>query len=688
MAATGENSHISQDQRGWLATVSRNPAPVAWILFGVAVVLAGVAGWLVVGLADEAHGANYWVGLWLALLALLLVGAGLSLRLPKVAVPPSSAVDRTRLLVLTLGGLAGLLTVLLAVALAYEWWDIFNGGLEAWRKEWWRLTVCLLALFGGLIVMFVSLQLARVDERSNAGLRRLLYGYNTVLTGILLLAILVICNLLTYVRLPPFNVFNTPTDWTASNIYTLSPASQGVLANLKQTVQVYVLLPTDSLERQEMTNLIDNARAVTDKIEVRYVSPDSPQVGELRRKYHFLESEGLLLVYGNPPQEEHEFINYNDLFEDRPGTRQFLFKGEGALVGMIGYLAEGKSRPVVYFTQGNGELDLNDRTSKDAGLGVLKQRLEANYDVKELKLNEVGVQGIPEDAAVVVIARPSLPNFPTQALEAYMNGTGKHKTKGKLLVLMDVVLAPDQTMLHTGLEDFLAKFGVHVRNDQIINPKFPESPLTVLAVADPNLSGPNPIARAFYNQRIGMYQVRTVEPVSSRGGPPSGYQVERLFFAQPPAWSETNLRADPVDLVEALTKPERLQEFINKVNKELLSVAVAVTAPRNANAAASPHGMPPQEQEPRLVVFGDASWVTNPVVREGSGTRSYDLFASSLAWLRERPDIGITANAKERQVFILNKPPDVVRRIVLLPFFLMALGIVGLAGGIRIVRRR
>ena len=62
--------------------------------------------------------------------------------------------------------------------------------LEAWQgATWWHLWVCLLALFGGLALMFVSLLPARAVERTDPALRRLLYGYNAVLSGLLMLAI-------------------------------------------------------------------------------------------------------------------------------------------------------------------------------------------------------------------------------------------------------------------------------------------------------------------------------------------------------------------------------------------------------------------------------------------------------------------------------------------------------------------
>src|SRR5207249_7648400 len=142
--------------------------------------------------------------LWGGLLALIFMGAGVWYLLSE-EIGMFNAADATRLMVLTIGGLSGLVTVLLiGLTLPYfEWWNVFVGGVESWRKEWWRVGITMLALFGGLALMFASLQLARADERSSPGLRRLLYGYNAVLTGRLVLAILVVLNVSTYITVVP-----------------------------------------------------------------------------------------------------------------------------------------------------------------------------------------------------------------------------------------------------------------------------------------------------------------------------------------------------------------------------------------------------------------------------------------------------------------------------------------------------
>src|SRR5437868_2536046 len=58
------------------------------------------------------------------------------------------------------------------------------------------LLVALAVLLAGLAIMFVSLQVVRSEERTSAVLRRLVYGYNAVLTGVLLLLILTVVNVL------------------------------------------------------------------------------------------------------------------------------------------------------------------------------------------------------------------------------------------------------------------------------------------------------------------------------------------------------------------------------------------------------------------------------------------------------------------------------------------------------------
>jgi hypothetical protein len=89
-----------------------------------------------------------------------------------------------------------------------------------------------------------------------------------------------------------------------------------------------------------------------------------------------------------------------------------------------------------------------------------------------------------------------------------------------------------------------------------------------------------------------------------------------------------------------------------------------------------------------MVVFGDASWVSNASMAGRYGGDDYDLFVSCLNWLRQRPDIGTQAVAdKARAEYRL--PPDVGGgRLIFMPVLLILLAVCCLGTGVWIVRRR
>src|SRR5437899_10702 len=94
----------------------------------------------------------------------------------------------------------------------------------------------------------------------------LLFGLTALGCG---LGFLVGINILGYFYLPK------SSDWTEAGIYTLSSKSENVLKGLKQPVKVYVM------EQQrgerfdvDMRDLMENARAVSDKIQAEYLIRD------------------------------------------------------------------------------------------------------------------------------------------------------------------------------------------------------------------------------------------------------------------------------------------------------------------------------------------------------------------------------------------------------------------------------
>jgi hypothetical protein len=616
--------------------------------------------------------------------------------------PPFKLEGDQAKMVLLIGAILGVVLLLVGAVLAVNWWPYITGGIEEWHKHGWNILLIELCVFGGLALMFGVLQLVRSEERASAGMRRALYGYNAVLAALLLLTVLVHINVLSYVQFSvwPFkalNALHTTYDWTQSTIFTLNPQSKELLEKLQKPVKVYVMLPLrDEFVSREVQTLLDNCRAVNNKIEVESLSPDldANRILELGKKYQIPEREGMLVVYGTEPDEKYEFIRYNDIFSvKQPGFQNpnekpvVQFTGESALITKLEFLQGGKEKSVVYFTQDEGELDLNNEFDEQ-GVGALKKRLERlNYEVKPLKLNTAKPQ-VPDDAAVVVVARPTLP-FTEEALKAlrdYVKPSDPAKKKGKLVILFDVVKNADGTMAQTGLEKLAGEFGVQVGNDRVVAARS-RDPLDIIVAADPR--GHNPVVALYrdngYVLPLPLHEVRTVEASHAPGASPD-YQAETLLLAIPQyyIWKETNLNTDVAAEVQDLRK--RPDDLVNKMSKEALPVAVAVTEQGAPPNPADPHAFMNRPQEPRMVVFGDATWVDN---KHMGDTGYFDLFTSSLAWLRERPDIG-KLEPKERKPFFVasGNTEQLSWYMWYLPAILVMVGVVGLGANIWVVRRR
>jgi ABC-type uncharacterized transport system len=611
----------------------------------------------------------------------------------------------TTMTVLAVGTALGLVVLATGAVLVYYFWSVFSGGMEVWRANWWKVGLTVLALFGGLAILFGALQYARPEERTQPTLRRLLYGYNAVLSGILLLAILVVVNLLAYVPFWPFTAAAAPYDWTASHVYSLSPASREVLQRLDKRVHVYVLMPAEaSLKTQEIQTLLANTRAYTNKIDWETISPQQqPRATEkLVEKYQIGSAGyGVLIVSGEEGKEQWEYAKDDDLFtvnRSRPGEGDRLsvtFKGENAIISKIQYLVDNKTKPVVYFAQGYDELPLNPvgRGREGESVGSLRDKLQrGSYDVKEWKINQDTTE-VPEDAAVVVIARPQSP-YPPKVLDAlrnYMNGTGPSKKKGKLVVLLDVI--PSRKGgggMEPTLESFLAEFNVQVQNERVLCLNFAD-PLNVLVTGAREARG-NPLAAKFRGYEVLFHDARPVRPQQANPAAPLGgaYQAETVLATSPrvQVLTEPNLSADPAALIASLEKPEREKDLLARLSPEPIPLGVVVTEPAPTNPN-DPHAGLGLNRVPRMVVVGDATWASDEGIEGPRGQLSYELFSAALAYLRDRPDLGTLAEDKVRKPYLVKGDSfEVFRRLALIPGPVLAFAIVGLGLGVWIVRRR
>jgi len=701
---------------------------MAYTFFGAAVVFGAVP--ITIGglYGSSFPDAVVWGVVVMAILALGALYCLLYQRAPGSNFTDDDVIRFTLLLVI---GLIGLATAALGVSLAgfhADWRAILAGGIKSWRSQPTVLVAVGGTVVGGLVLMFAGLGLGRTYERTQPMLRRTLYGYNAVLGTLLVILVLLMLNVMAAIGPWPFTFFSRAMDWTSSGRYSLKEASINFLEKLDQPVKINVLLNETDPLTPEMQALLGNISSYTKQITWEFVGRDRnrKKMAELQKKYNIPEPMGVLIVYGSGTDETDEFVKYDDLYREQPigsptrgeSRTETVFLGEHALMKALNRLAEGKGKPKVYFTKGHNELDINQRgVQGQPGLGQVTSRLrEANYELRELNCKDPQEmdKGLKE-ADVVVIARPMLEFSPREvdALRRYLRGEGRSAAgaegssdgrgkKGKLFILLDIV-APEGKMVPSGLEGLLAEHSVHVNDDRVLvaDPNWKLSAVTrVLAMVNPE-TRQQVFVRAFFQSNLNpqRFLFRDARSVSipqpaQPNAPAPRFLAETLIQVYPglDVWCNKNLDADPEAQVADLRKNPEL--YNKTISRDVVALGVTVTEP-NTPDPSKPHGQ--ADSQPRMVVFGNARWVSNEMMLLGGDERgggqfnepSYQLFRSCLSWLRERSDIGSTADANPIREFQLSGlDANDLSRLLLLPAVLMILSICTLGIGVWVVRRR
>lgn len=662
---------------GWVAA-SRKRAGI------VLAVLAAAVGGFVAWLAST-YGRDYLaVEILLGLLAALFAAFAVIF-----AYRPASAGsprDEALALVLAVGGLAGFVIALVGLVLMYQWWGSLMDWLRDGKRDGAKYVLPALAvMLAGLVIMFVSVQSARGDVRQSAVLRRLVYGYNAVLTGILLFLILAVANVLAYIRLPAV------LDSSESSFSKLSERSENILKAIDKPVHVTMVMSTDSFAYSEMRPLLANAQSFAPQMTVDAVQPirGTPKYEELVRDYPQATSTGILIVVGDDKKTQQVgFVPGRDIIKG--SQEKPTFEGEGAFITELNFLAEDKKKPVLYFTSNNAdELEFQEGggNNQDSVSGLVRRLKERNFDVKPLKF-DVADAKVPDDATVVVVAGPRK-TFPKPAADAIRNYL--EARKGKLIALFPPTSLPGQkAMPDTGLEAALASLKVEVTKERILT--FPDQDDRVeltssyFGLPRDSRSASTPVAQALRGVRFLPFVDTRVVRLAQGGGP--GPQADVLLQVVPglPVLLESDMTVQPAQLFEALKKQGRdaMQARVQQTPPPM-AVTVSEAAPMP-----SPHGMPPQPggaSKPRAVVFGSSWWVGNGLMDDRQPMPYYfNLFAGAVDWLREKPaNIGF----ESKQYKSYSMSPDAgVGRLLLLPPLFVLVGIIGLGAGVWVARRR
>ena len=265
------------------------------------------------------------------------------------------------------------------------------------------------------LMMFFSLHFEAVKAFS--GRRSTKMGLHSILTVVLLVAILAIVNFLAARH-------SVRWDFSENQNFTLAPQTYRVLRTLKHDVKITVFTREKDPGYQTFKERLESYRQASPKLAVEFVDPEKePKIA----------------------QDFGIFRTDTAVFESNGQTIRVTSPSEVELTGAILRISKDTKKRIV-FVEGHSERSLEDKERN--GLSIAKESLiKQGYEVDVISL--LLEPTVPDDINVLVLAGPR--RIVTQEEQGLIRD---YVDKGgHLLALVD----PDQ---ETGLDPLLAHWGL------------------------------------------------------------------------------------------------------------------------------------------------------------------------------------------------------------------------------------
>jgi hypothetical protein len=645
--------------------------------------------------AKSLHSSDYQIAsIWAGGMALLvLLSAGWVFTQPVDSESPEVSVRKE---ILVFGGVAGLLTTMGGVFLGYRWHQsliMWVGGGDSREAKW--VLYAAAVFLAGLLIMFASLQLARTEQRTNAALRRVLYGFNAVFVGLLLLLVLTAINVIAFIEVP------ATLNARDAAFTGLSDESKRFLHSLDRPVHVYLIMPESHrvviARAVEYTSLYSDCRGLLSQCEEEsrnfhpvYLSPafDRERIATLMQRLNVKEADrdqiGMLATVGDD-ESAYVFIPDSDLVEIQRG-QGVVFQGENKLMTELMFLTDVRGNQKIYFIQGFKQLGIDAGGDPAHSASQIVQFLrDRKMNVEALDLSKADAK-IPDDAGVVVVAGPreTIPaaDSTLTALRDYLR---RPDNPGKLIAFLPAFPDREGRAAPSGLEQLFVELGVQVDRDhrlvsapqqvQISDRRFmPQDCVLVGAMPRIDIS----LGRSIGKYPLIFQDTRDVRPGEAMPG------VQRraipLLGTGLITWREDGFRENLATVWASLRADKEGSLLAQKQVhlREAFPVAVAVVETSRAGDKTV--------DRPRAIVFGsDSILIDQPPVPSGIDEVRQQLFSDCIDWLRERDSTqGIPP--RKLPVFVLEKPVDWTSQVVLLLMIAMGIAVVG--GGVWLSRRR
>ncbi|MBN2431243.1 MAG: GldG family protein [Acidobacteria bacterium] len=464
--------------------------------------------------------------------------------------------------------LAGLFIMLAAL--------LHFGVVNRWNYGHW------LALTMGGVLVGVGVALNLAVWRQALRRRQAAEGIHFFVTGVLLLVVLLLLNLLA-VR------HNWRWDSTPNQQYSLSAYTVQVLQNLEHDVHLRVFLaPVDQPEaiqfRESLRSLLREYSARSPHIHWQMIDPDRQR--EQARRYNIQYYN--TIVVECPPRVE---------LVEQPD--------ESVLTGAILKVVSDETKRV-FFSTGHGER--SPANPSGYGFSLASAALQnRNYELGQINLLQEKLT--VEECRLLIIAGPkkewALGEI--EAVEEYV------RAGGALLVMVDP--PPD-----AALATLLKTWGVQPRLDRIYDDSQAGRVLGTEVGAPLVTRYPDhPITRGMPVMTI-FPSARSLERVSPW---PEGITLQYLLRTNPGSWSE---RDSPI--------PPPAEPQFNPGTDLIGPLDIGFAVERVVGQAAEAGDTSPPAA--RLVVVGDSDFVTNAYFNQFSNG---DLFLNMVNWLTAEEDL-------------------------------------------------
>ncbi|MGL4421800.1 MAG: Gldg family protein, partial [Gemmataceae bacterium] len=547
----------------------------------------------------------------------------------------------------------------------------------------WKPLAALLAFIVGAGIAFLAAQPARAEERNNETLRRLVYGANISVTVLLLLLLLIAGNVIATAKIP------NKLDTTETGFYTLQPSTEKFLRTLDQKVTVYTILPESGPPYSDIRRMLAVCQEVNpERFIVKPMTiSNRNEVRTLKAKFPTadLDSDGVIVAVGD--ETRNGFIRAMDFVKSdgggvRGGGRE-LFQGEARLMKELVFLAENKAKPVVYFTQGHGELAIAPLPTQpvlpERSLAIVKGFLEKqNIECRPLTFAP-GQAMLPADANIVVVADPrsTLPKEVVDVLRQHIQDPKPNGEKGKLLILTSAHPSATKTdVMPTGLEELMGSYGVNIAPAYVYSQPTDRLPpgYSIMTWTGAASMARLPMAMTLQDAPILAPYCRPIEV--GQVGPQVPLKPMSLLETYPGqiSWLEST------KLVDVMPTWREIVKNFNGRNQEALAKK-GVSNTRSIGAVIT------EGDTGRVVVYGCGTLFADDVARQlGESNLPGQVLAITIDYLRERKEVPEVV-AKPFEFYSL-KPNYDGTRLFTLPLVLAMLALAGIGTGVWVVRRK